>query len=252
MDDVWPALLPSVWPAVIVFVLAGAVKGVIGLGLPTVAMALLAQWMTPADAAGLLIVPSFVTNVWQIGSWGTLKPKLRRFGALQIGVCGGTWLGMFALGAPSGAWASAASGVALIVYAAWGLTGARLSVRRGDERWLGPLVGCATGAISAVTGMFVVPAVPYLQSLGLERDELVQVMGLSFTTSTIALAVGLYGSGSYSSGALTTSTVMVLPALAGMSAGQAIRRVLFSPPVFRTCFLVSLVALGIHLAIRNH
>jgi hypothetical protein len=36
-----------------------------------------------------------------------------------------------------------------------------------------------------------------------------------------------------------------------MSAGQAIRRVL-SPPVFRTCFLVSLVALGIHLAIRNH
>jgi len=49
-------------------VLAGFVKGVIGLGLPTVAMGHLDVAMTPAQAAALLAVPSFVTNVRQAAS----------------------------------------------------------------------------------------------------------------------------------------------------------------------------------------
>src|SRR5262245_25180941 len=48
-----------------IFVLAGFVKGVVGLGLPTVAMGLLAVVMAPAQAAALLVVPSFLTNTWQ-------------------------------------------------------------------------------------------------------------------------------------------------------------------------------------------
>ena len=52
--------------ATLAFLLAGFVKGVIGLGLPTVSMGLLTLVMAPAKAASLLIVPSFVTNVWQL------------------------------------------------------------------------------------------------------------------------------------------------------------------------------------------
>ena len=48
------------------FMLAGTVKGVIGLGLPTVAMGLLGLAMLPAQAAALLIIPSTVTNLWQL------------------------------------------------------------------------------------------------------------------------------------------------------------------------------------------
>lgn len=45
-----------------VFLLAGFVKGVIGLGLPTVAVGLLSLVMPPVQAAALLILPSMVTN----------------------------------------------------------------------------------------------------------------------------------------------------------------------------------------------
>ena len=48
------------------FLLAGLVKGVIGMGLPTVAMGLLALALPPAEAAAILVVPSLVTNVWQL------------------------------------------------------------------------------------------------------------------------------------------------------------------------------------------
>ena len=52
----------------IVFTLAGFVKGVVGLGLPTITMGLLSLVMAPAQAAALLVVPSLVTNVWQIAA----------------------------------------------------------------------------------------------------------------------------------------------------------------------------------------
>ena len=50
---------------ILIFVLAGLTKGVLGLGLPTVAISLLALLMTPAEAAALLLIPSLLTNVWQ-------------------------------------------------------------------------------------------------------------------------------------------------------------------------------------------
>ena len=55
------------------------------------------------------------------------------------------------------------------------------------EAWLGPMFGAANGAVSTATGVFMFPVIPYIQSLGLERDDLVQAQGISFTVSTFAL-----------------------------------------------------------------
>ncbi|MDB5826996.1 MAG: hypothetical protein JWQ73_1216, partial [Variovorax sp.] len=236
-----------------VFLAAGVVKGVIGLGLPTLSMALLALWMAPVEAAALLIVPSLVTNVWQMKPWPTLAAMWRRIGGMQIGVCVGTWIGAVLFGAPAGAWATGVLGAALMVYAMWGLLGRDLVLAPRHERWLGPVAGALTGLLTAVTGVFVVPAVAYLQALGLQRDGLVQAMGISFTTSTVALAIALVfelgNGGGYSAAALGMSVAMLLPALAGMVAGQWLRGRL-SPAIFRRCFLIGLGLLGAYMAAR--
>ncbi|MEF7612290.1 sulfite exporter TauE/SafE family protein [Aquincola sp. MAHUQ-54] len=233
-----------------VFVLAGIVKGVVGLGLPTVAMALLALVMPPAEAAALLVVPSLATNVWQLRPWATLGPVLRRLAPMQAGVCAGTLAGAWALGAPAGAWATVSLGLALIGYAAWSLMGARLAVPAHAERPLGVLAGAATGLVTAATGVFVIPAVPYLQALGLQRDGLIQAMGLSFTVSTLALALGLAMNGQYTGAVFGTSALLLLPALAGMALGQLLRETL-PPALFKRCFLGSLVLLGTHMVVRE-
>lgn len=139
-----------------VFLLAGLVKGVVGLGLPTLAMALLALAMPPAQAAALLILPSVVTNVWQMRPWPTLAPMTRRLWPMQAGVVVGTLGGAWLLGAPAGAWAMQALGAALVVYGLWGLglSGARVpQVPAGAERVLGPLVGAVTGLVTAHGGV---------------------------------------------------------------------------------------------------
>jgi uncharacterized membrane protein YfcA len=234
----------------LIFLLAGMVKGIVGLGLPTISMALLALLMPPAEAAALLIIPSLVTNVWQAGPVRSLLPVLRRIGGMQVGVAGGTLAGAALLGAPAGAWASIALGVALVGYAGWGFLAKPLRVPTNSENWSGPLAGAVTGVVTAGTGVFVIPAVPYLQALALQRDELVQAMGVSFTVSTVALAIGLWLNESYSAGQAGTSLLLLLPALVGMVAGQRLRQRL-RPAVFRHCLLASLAVLGSYQVLEH-
>jgi uncharacterized protein len=229
-----------------VFVLAGLAKGVIGLGLPTISMGLLAVVMPPAEAAALLIVPSLVTNVWQMLGGPRLMPLMRRLWPTMLGVCVGTWAGAGLMTGAHGQIGSALLGVALAVYAVTGLAAWRLSVRLSAEPWLGPLVGGITGLITAATGVFVIPAVPYLQAIGLEKDELVQALGLSFTVSTLALAVNLTLAGTFNLSLAAPSIGTLAMAMVGMWLGQAMRERL-SPGTFRRWLFVALLVLGLYL-----
>jgi uncharacterized membrane protein YfcA len=239
---------PVLWVLVAaVFVLGGFVKGVVGLGLPTITMGLLSVVMLPAQAAALLVVPSFVTNLWQIGGPGFFA-LLKRLATLLIGVCVGVAFGAGWLG--GGVAASTGLGVALVVYAALGLLHWRMQVRPALEPWLAPIVGISTGLVTAATGVFVIPAVPYLQALGMEKDELVRALGLSFLVSTIALGASLGLDGGLRGPALTASAFVVVPALLGMGAGQWLRgRV--RPETFKTMFFTGLLLLGVYLTLRG-
>lgn len=241
----------------VVFLLAGMVKGVTGMGLPTVAVALLSLVMTPVEAAALLIVPSLLTNVWQLLSGAPVYPLWARLWPMMAGICVGTGaatlVGTLAGGTAGGTvaadakMASGALGTALVAYASMGL----LSLRwrwRGSEAAMSPAVGAITGAITAATGVFVIPAVPYLQALELEKDDLVQAMGLAFTVSTVALAVSLAARGAWQPAAAGMSFVAQLPAVAGMLLGQRLRSHM-APELFRKCFLFALLLLGMHLAL---
>lgn len=232
------------------FLLAGLVKGVIGLGLPSIAIGLLALVMTPAQAAAIMIIPSFVTNVWQLLIGPHLGALVRRFWLLQLGSVIGIWLGGGVLTSPNSRLAACGLGVALVIYAVVGLSAVRFSVPRRHEPWMSPLMGLATGVIAGGTGVFVIPAGPYYQALGLDKDELVQLLGLSFTVCTSALALVLWRDGVLQFNNATGSALAVLPALAGMAIGQRIR-MRASPETFRRWFFIGLLLLGAQQAIRN-
>ena len=230
------------------FLLAGFVKGMIGMGLPLVAVGLLGLVMAPAQAASLLIVPSMVTNVWQLAVGPGLRPLVRRLWPMLLCVAMGTLVTSgFIAGDAVGA--KIILGVALIVYAVIGLAAFHPTVPPRAERWLGPVTGLVTGAISGATGVFSVPSVPYIQGLGLEREALIQALGLSFTVSTVALAAGLAAGGAFDTSTLTGSVLVLAPSLAGMFMGQWVR-VRVHPTWFRRCFFVGLLALGADLALR--
>lgn len=233
----------------ITFLLAGIVKGVTGMGLPTLAMGLLGAVMPPVTAASLLIVPSFVTNIWQLFSGPSFGAILRRLWLMMAGIMVGTVAGSRLIASDNVKWTTAGLGAALILYAAYTLLARQPKVPARAENWSSPIVGFLTGLVTGGTGVFVVPAVPYIQALGLNRDDLIQALGLSFTVSTIALALGLASHGAFEVGHLAMSSLAVLPALLGMWLGQVLRQKI-SPATFRRWFLIFLILLGVELLLR--
>jgi uncharacterized membrane protein YfcA len=246
MDD--PTLIAVA--VCLTFFIAGLVKGVIGMGLPTVAIGLLTLVMPPAQAAAILIVPSFFTNIWQAAAGPALVPLLRQLWPLLLGLCVGTWAGVGLLSPENAKRTVVALGATLVIYGIIGLTPLHLSAPRWSQRWLGPFVGALTGLISAGTAVFVIPGVPFLHALGLQRDELVQALGIFFTAATTALALNLFLLGAMQSSATRLSFLALLPALGGMYLGQIVRTRV-SPAVFRYCFFTGMLLLGTHLLVRS-
>jgi hypothetical protein len=232
------------------FMLAGVVKGVAGMGLPTVSMGVLSAFMTPVSATSVLLIPSFVTNVWQLVTGSDFRALIIRLWTMMVGILIGTIVGVRLLTGANTRWTTVGLGAALTIYALYGLFGRPFSVPKRVETWLSPVIGLVTGLISGATGVFTIPAVPYLQGLDLEKDDLIQALGLSFTVSTVALAIGLVGHGAFHLGNLALSALAIVPALIGMWLGTIIRGKI-STKTFRISFLCCLGVLGVELAARS-
>ena len=233
----------------VIFALAGFVKGVVGLGLPTISMGLLALTMPSPTAASLLLVPSFVTNLWQMFRGPGLRPLLRRLWGMMAAVCLGTWAGAGSMSPQYAPYSTGLLGLIVLLYGLSGLLSFRFDVPQNQRKWVSPVIGGITGLITSATGVFIIPAAPYLQGIGLEKEELVQALGLSFTVSTLALAVNLVHLGAVDKSLAWPSAIALVTTLAGMAAGQAIR-LRIDAKLFRTLFFGGLVLLGMHLAFR--
>jgi uncharacterized membrane protein YfcA len=83
-----------------------------------------------------------------------------------------------------------------------------------------------------------------------DKEDLIQALGLSFTVSTIALAVGLAGGGAFRLSGLGLSSLAAAPALLGMWVGGRVR-LRVSEVKFRRWFLICLWVLGLDLALRR-
>lgn len=236
------------------FCVAGVTKGVVGFGLPTVALGLGSLVIGPAQAAALLVVPSLVTNVWQ-GWVGPDRIGLGRRFAVFLAVLLVSTIAVSALGfslpeSGSGSASFAAIGLVLILYGLMGVTAFQPRLPADGEAWSQPVFGAVTGLVTATTGLFAFPSAPYLQSLGLDRTALVQALGITFTTGTVGLAIGLGLNGHLSPAGAGWSVVAVLPVAAGMAVGRWLGRRI-SQALFRRLFFTALIVLGARLAVEG-
>jgi uncharacterized membrane protein YfcA len=232
------------------FLVAGGVKGVIGLGLPTISLAVLTAAIGLHPAMALMLAPSFVTNVWQAVVGGNFKAIIARIWPFLTMATVTIWFGAAALTRIDVSYLSALLGALLVAYALVGLGGTRFRMSESRERWAGPLFGAINGILTGMTGSFAVPGIPYLQALGLPRDLLVQAMGMLFTASTVALAVSLGGKHMLTVELGAISAAAVIPACIGMIIGRRARRKI-PETMFRRIFYLALIALGGYIIVRS-
>jgi len=231
----------------VAFIVAGLVKGAAGMGLPPTAIALMTLALPLPEALALMTVPTLVTNVWQAIYGGHFRAMLRRFWLMGVMMALGVLLaarGLKAIGSPTSAgWV----GVLLILFAVMALTAWRPRVALRNEPWTNPLCGAASGIIGGMTGIAAVPFLPYMQSLEIRRDELVQALGILFVIFTGAITMALWDVGALHAGNLVGAALATIPTMIGVWLGQKLRFAI-SPETFRKMFLLVLLGLGLNMA----
>ena len=196
----------------------------------------------------LLIMPSLVTNIWQAIRGGKFLKILKRLWLLFLTSTLTVWTGSKALTIVDLNLLSALLGSLLMSYAIVSLYGLRFNIKSRNEWWVGSLTGSVNGILTGMTGSFVVPGVFYLQSIRQEKDELIQSMGILFTTSTLALFFSLQTNEYLTSKLIVWSSISIVPSIIGVLIGQQIREWL-SEKIFKNVFFFSLLFIGAYIIV---
>lgn len=241
-----PALILLV---AVAFTAAGGIKGVVGLGLPTISAAIMASVIDLRTAVGILIVPLLVTNLWQVLQTGGFRVLLRRFGVLNLAAGAGLWAGTEILFAVDPRWMQAGLGTLLILNAALQVIGGMPVVPRPREAGLAVPVGVVSGLIGGMTGSQGIVIAVYLASLNLTRDEYVQGVGLSFFLTGLVWVAAIAANGGITAQTLPLSAVALVAALAAMALGTRLRRHL-PQARFRQVVFIAMALMGANLVRR--
>ena len=230
------------------YMFAATAKGVTGLGFSTTCLPILALFIGLKDALPLVIVPSVCSNLIVMRQAGRFGETLRRFWPMLLALLPGLVLGLWTLARIDGVQAGAVLGVMLLIWCAFSVAKPDLRLPNGWERPLAPVSGFFTGVINGVTGSQVMPAVPFLMTLHLDRNLFIQAINCSFTLSSAVMAVGLGRLGLFARDELLISAFGACFVFLGLRLGSAIRHRL-SEKLFRGGIMVMLTAMGLSLVV---
>ncbi len=228
---------------------AGVVKGVVGIGIPMVSIALLSLAVSVPQAVALLPVPILVANTWQAFRGGRFKAAVHRFwpliAALGIGIAAGALL----LKRVDDRVLQALIGMAVIVFSITSLSTPELRVSAGAEKSVGIVAGGLGGVLGGMSSLFGPPIMMFLVSLHLPRDEFVAVIGTIYLLGGVFLLAALTGVRVMGAEELALSSLATLPLLAGMVVGQRLRNRI-SQTAFRKGLLITVMLIGASVLLR--
>ncbi|MBY8974923.1 sulfite exporter TauE/SafE family protein [Rhodobacteraceae bacterium NNCM2] len=234
----------------LVFLLAGTIKGTVGIGLPTAAVGMMSQVIDPRAAIALVVVPSLVTNLWQIIRSGKFVEAVRRYSRFLVCLVAMILIVSIAI-------TSQVATDTLILVLGIVIVGFSVMSLAWKPPFLPPrldgrgqiVAGALAGTMGGMTAIWAPPMVIYLTARQVEKDEFVRATGVIIFTGTLPLLAGFLHSGLMTGSDMMVGAALTLPALAGFQIGERIRRRL-NTDRFREAVLIIFLLLGLNLIRR--
>jgi len=235
----------------VAFVFGGFAKGATGIGLPVVAIAIMANVLEPRLALASLIMPALATNVWQAARSEDFFRPLKRFWPMVV--CFLATLLIFArvmAKLDTGVLFAILGGVLVLfsVLNLWRPHTPPLTAR--TQRWAGPVAGLLGGTLGGLTSIWGPPMIMYLVMLRLDKDEWVRTVGFIWGMGVIPLTYAYWQNGVLNPDSLPLSLYACVPALAGTMIGEAARNRI-NQELFRKALVGFLLIIGFNLIRRG-
>ncbi len=224
----------------------GLAKGMLGVGLPMIAVPLLSTFILVPDAVALVYLPVLVTNIWQAFQGGYFRIALGRFWPMLIFIVAGTWLGARMLVTIDPVVLAAILGTIVIAFSLTSLTQPHFRVPERHELWISLVVGLIAGFLGGLS-LFIGPAIiMFLVALHLKKEEFIGSVGLVYTATLIPIGALYVGYGVLREEHTLLALLATVPVLLGMLLGQWVRGRI-DQERFRKTLLVMLVVIGLNL-----
>lgn len=232
------------------FLVAGFVKGVVGVGFPTISVGVMTATIGLQPALALVVAPAIVTNIWQAFTGGQFKPLMQRLWPFYLTAGLFTWVGVALVVITNHPLLPLVLAASLILHSVLSLAKVKLPIPATRERLLSPTLGAVTGILMGLTGSGTVPSVYYFDALGLNRHQFVQGIGILFLALTVALGLSLAERNAYDTHMVALSVAGLVPSIAGVYVGQLLRHRM-SEPVFKKTLYLAILALGMVILVRT-
>ena len=231
------------------FLIAGAVKGLAGIGLPTAAIALMTLFLDPRTAIALVLFPMIGSNAWQLYRGGHLVRTAKTYSPMAIVLFIGVTLTAFATRDVPDRGLLVALGLVILIFVAVSWKGLVPVIPIRHDRLSQVIFGLVSGVIGGMTAGWGAPLAMYLATKGVDKDEFVRAAGFLIFVGSLPLCYAYIRLGFMTGPLAGVSMAMLVPTLAGFSAGEILRRRL-SGNGFRNAILVLFVFLGLNLLRR--
>ena len=234
--------------ATIGFFLGGLLKGVVGMGLPLVAIPIVAIAMPVAQAIPLMLAPGYVMNLIQVRQTWHARTSLLPWWPALLGIAIGIVVGVqIATSAPEDLVRGVLGGL-VIVFVLMGFAHIELPPRFANNRAVGFGMGGLTGLSGGLTGGFGATLAMYLLACRLEKDRFVWLIGVMMFLGVIVLTASLVAAGSFKADQLAATLAVLAPSWLGLTVGGHVRKKV-SQRVFRNTAMIALLIMGVSLVV---
>ena len=204
-------------------VAAGAAKGLIGVGMPIVAMPLVSHFIDLPAAVALLSVPLILSNLRQAVEGGGTTAAVWRLTPILAGFCAGIVVGVSLLLTLDGAWLKPLVGAALLFAVTAVVMKPERTLTPTGERIAGPIAGLLGGLFGGVAALPGPIVFVYLLATPQGKDSFVKLASVYLVCSSAALALVLSRFDHLTLADACVSLASVIPVLVGMALGAQIR-----------------------------
>ena len=238
-QDIWlMAIMCSI------FIFAGAVKGFLGIGLPTTAMALLTLVIEPVNAISLLAVSIIVTNGVQYMRCESPRYIAKKYWLFGISIIISIFFtSLIILNIPT-KMLLISIGFSLVIFSLTQMVGKRVLIS-GSNFWH-VIVGLVAGVLGGMSAIWSPPVVMYLLNQNVTKEEFIGATGFLFFISSIPLVLGLTFAGVLTFETTLQSITVLFIVMAGFWFGEQMRS--FVPQnTFKTIVLWAFLIMGFRL-----
>jgi len=229
--------------------IAGTIKGAVGLGLPTTAIGLISQVTDPRTAIALVLIPMLTTNAWQVYRQGEVLRALRTYAPFALALAIAVMITLvLTRDAPERVLYGTLGG-SILLYVFLGLTRWAPSLPDRWDRRAQVAFGTVGGVLGGLTSVWAPAMAVYLAARHTPKAEFVRATGLLISCGSIPLVIGYVAQGFVTLQSALIGIALLIPTLAGFALGERLRNSL-SEAAFRRGLLAVFFLMGLNLLRR--